>query len=95
MFLQAQLGVSFAIRKLGVATWPFVDLVLVMLMPRRVLAHVGEVGLGLLEIVIVVVMPAGLHFLQQLPCVEVFFVSNGGLSGRMKRNDVTAGQWAV
>ncbi len=94
-FLQAYPGVLLAVAVLHVAARPFVDLVRIMRVPWRLLAHVGEVRPRFLEVVVVVVVPAGLDLLAQRPGVDVLAVRHGRLLGRVERDHGRARQGLV
>src|SRR2546427_751996 len=94
-FLQAHADVVLAVAQLGVAARPFVDFMAVMGVARRVAPQVGEVGPGLLEVVVVAVMAAWFDFLLQLPGVDVFLIACSGFFRGIKGNGGAPGQYAV
>src|SRR5258708_8813402 len=85
-FLQAHADVVLAVAQLGVAARPFVDFMAVMGVARRVAPQVGEVGPGLLEVVVVAVMAAWFDFLLPLPGVDVFLIACSGFFRGVKGN---------
>lgn len=64
-------------------------------MAGRVAAHVGQLGAGLLEVVVVVVVPARLDALVQFPGVYAFLARHGGLARRVEGDDGAALQRVV
>jgi hypothetical protein len=91
----AQARVGLAVGVLHKAAGPLVVLVVVVVVAGRHLPQVREVGLGLFEVVIVVVVMARADLFRGFPGIDALALAHAGFFERMKAHAFAAGQRAM